>query len=61
MTSPDRETIQRGTLFKGGHYRLEKGFDRGHYSRGCIIKGRTLIKEIRYVNQGVYFIIVICN
>ena len=25
MTSPDGETIQ------GGHYRLEKGFDRGHY------------------------------
>jgi hypothetical protein len=37
MTSPDGETIQGGTLFKGGHYRLEKGFDQGHYSRGYII------------------------
>jgi hypothetical protein len=37
MTSPDGETIRGGTLFKGGHYRLEKGFDRGHYSRGYII------------------------
>ena len=41
---------QWGKLFKGGHYRLEKGFDRGHYSRGYIIQGRTLIKEIRYFN-----------
>ena len=32
MASQDGETIQGGTLFKGGHYRLEKGFDRGHYS-----------------------------
>jgi hypothetical protein len=31
------ETIQGGTLIKGGHYRLEKGFDRGNYSRGYII------------------------
>ena len=28
MASPDGETIQKGTLFKGGHYRIEKGFDR---------------------------------
>ena len=26
-------------LFKGGHYWLEKGFDRGHYSRGTLFKG----------------------
>jgi hypothetical protein len=32
MASPDGETIQGRTLFKGGHYRIEKGFDRGHYS-----------------------------
>ena len=44
------DTNQGGKLFKGGHYRLEKGFDRGHYSRGYIIQGRTLIKEIRYFN-----------
>ena len=31
--------IQGGTLIKGGHYRLEKGFDRGHYSRGTMFKG----------------------
>ena len=31
MASPDGETIQGGTLFKGGHYRIEKVFDRGHY------------------------------
>ena len=37
MTSPDGETIQEGTLFKGGHYRLEKGIDRGDYSRGYVI------------------------
>ena len=37
MTSPDGETIQGGKLFKGGHYRLEKAFDWGHYSRGYII------------------------
>ena len=49
MTSSDGETNQGGTLFKGGHYRLEKGFDRGYYSRGYIIEGRTLIKEIRYL------------
>ena len=24
--------IQGGTLFKRGHYRIEKGFDWGHYS-----------------------------
>ena len=45
MTSPDGETI------RGGHYKLEKGFDRGHYSRGYIIQGRTLIKEIRYISS----------
>ena len=49
MTSPDGETIRGGTLFKGGHYRLKKGFDRGHYSMGYIIQAKTLIKEIRYV------------
>ena len=27
----------RGDSIQGGHYRLEKGFDRGHYSRGYII------------------------
>ena len=27
MSSPDGEIIRRGTLFKGGHYRLEQGFD----------------------------------
>ena len=43
MASPDGETIQGGDtnqgekLLKGGHYRLEKGFDWGHYSRGYII------------------------
>jgi hypothetical protein len=40
------ETIQEGKLFKGGHnqggnyprhFRIEKGFDRGHYSRRYII------------------------
>ena len=31
MASPDGKTIQGRTLFKGGHYRIEKGFDRGHY------------------------------
>ena len=31
MAPSDGETIQGGTLFKGGHYRLEKGFDWGHY------------------------------
>ena len=39
MTSPDGETIRGGTLFKGGQYRLEKGFDWGHYSRGTLSKG----------------------
>ena len=36
MTSPGGETIREGggASFKGGHYRLEKGFDQGHYSRG---------------------------
>ena len=34
------ETIQGGTLIKEGHYRLEKGFDWGHYSRGgTLFKG----------------------
>ena len=33
MTSPDGETIG------GGHYRLEKGLDWGHYSRGTLFKG----------------------
>jgi hypothetical protein len=28
-----RKLIKAGTLFKGGHYRLEKGFDRVHYLR----------------------------
>ena len=32
--SSDRETIRGGTIFNGGYYRLEKEFDRGHYSRG---------------------------
>ena len=32
MASPDGETIQGGTLFKGEHYRIEKDFDWGHYS-----------------------------
>ena len=49
MAAPGGETIQGGTLFKGGHYILEKGFDWGHYSREYIIQGRTLIKEIRYL------------
>ena len=31
------DTNQGGKLFKGGHYILEKGFDRGHYSREYII------------------------
>ena len=39
MTSPDGETIRVGTLFKGGHYRLEKGFDRGHFQGGTLFKG----------------------
>ena len=37
MTSPDGETIRGGTVFKRGHYRLEKGFDQGHDPRGYII------------------------
>jgi hypothetical protein len=41
MTSPDGETTQGGE-----HYRLEKGFDRGHYSRRYIFYEMTLIKEI---------------
>ena len=33
MASPDGETIQGWTLSSmGGHYRIEKAFDRGHYS-----------------------------
>ena len=33
MVSPDGELpIQGGTLLKGGHYRLDLGFDRGHSS-----------------------------
>ena len=43
--------LREDTIFKGGHHRLEKGFDRGHYSRGYITKGRTLIKEIRYLES----------
>ena len=39
MTSPDGEIIQGRTLFKGDQYRLEKGFDRRHYSRGTLFKG----------------------
>ena len=33
------ETIQGGTLIKGGHYRLEKGFDRRHIQGGTLFKG----------------------
>ena len=33
MASPDGETI------RGGHYRLKKCFDWGHYSRGTLFKG----------------------
>ena len=33
MASPDGETIQEGTLLKGRHYRIEKGFGQEHYSR----------------------------
>ena len=54
MASPDGETIQGGTLFKGGHYRIEKGFDRGHYSCFDCCKGRTLIKEIRYLLEQIW-------
>ena len=39
MTSPDGETIQGGTLFKGGQYRLEKGFDRDTIQGGILLKG----------------------
>ena len=47
-----------GKLLEGGHYRLEKGFDRGHYSRGYIIQGRTLVKEIRYLNLWRFFFLL---
>ena len=32
-------TIQGGTLIKGGHYRLEKGFDRDTIQGGTLFKG----------------------
>jgi len=31
MASTDGETIQGGSLFKGGHYRFKKGFDQRHH------------------------------
>ena len=37
MTSPDGETIQGGTLFNGGQYRLEKGFDQFQFWREILI------------------------
>ena len=39
MISPDGETIQGVSLFKGGHYRLEKGFDGDTIQGGTIFKG----------------------
>ena len=43
------ETIQGGKLFKGGNYKLLRGFDCGNYSKEETIQGRKLYEEIRYL------------
>ena len=45
MTSPDGETIRGGHYSRGGHYRLEKGFDRGHYLREDYSRGKSVYKK----------------
>ena len=40
------DTNQERTLFKGGHYRLEKGFDRGHYLYLYNLKKRIYLKIV---------------
>ena len=35
----------RGDTIQGGHYRLEKGFDRGHYLYLYNLKKKNLLKD----------------
>ncbi len=52
------DTIQGGTLFKGGQYlrkysisTSEKNNFPGNYSMGYTIQGRTIFKEIQYFSK----------
>ena len=36
MASPDGETIQGGHYSSGRHYRIGKGFDKGHYPSNAL-------------------------
>ena len=44
-------THRWGHYSRGGHYRLEKGFEQGHYSRGTLFKGGQFMK---YGSQKYY-------